>query len=134
MGGSTHGIEAWQDHEDKEKREERREERGERREKREDRRQSHRSRQRFRNKAARRKPTLFYPMPPGVGTSGGLMSRPRAEGRDQRKDACVGSITSSMCTRVSATGRMCTISGERVQAPPMGTRVWSDWSAEKSEE
>ena len=37
VGDSTHGIEASQDHDDKEKREERREEREERREKPEDR-------------------------------------------------------------------------------------------------
>ena len=39
VGDSTHGIEASQDHDDKEKREERREEREERREKRAERRE-----------------------------------------------------------------------------------------------
>ena len=31
-------------------------------------------------------PTLFDTMPPGVGTSGGLISGPRAEGRQQIKE------------------------------------------------
>ena len=64
VGGSTHGIEASQDHDDKEKREETREKRGERREKREDRRQTPRGRQRSRNEAARGGPTLPNTVPP----------------------------------------------------------------------
>ena len=82
VGDPPHGIEASQDHDDKEKREERREEREERREKREkrrdkreDRRQTPRGRQRSPNEAARGGPTLFLAMPPGAGTSGGLKGR-----------------------------------------------------------
>ena len=86
VGDSTHGIEASQDHDDKEKREERREKSEERREKKEEKRDPKRGRQRSPNEAARGGPTLFYTMPPGVGTSGGLISGPRAEGREQRKE------------------------------------------------
>ena len=93
VGDSTHGIEASQDHDDKEKREERREEREERREKREkrrdkreDRRQTPRGRQRSPNEAARGGPTLFLAMPPPGGTSGGFKGRgKRAEKRKKRK-------------------------------------------------
>ena len=79
VGDSTHGIEASQDHDDKEKREERREKSEERREKKEEKRDPKRGRQRSPNEAARGGPTLFYTMPPGVGTSGGLISGPREE-------------------------------------------------------
>ena len=79
VGDSTHGIEASQDHDDKEKREERRakseerrERREERREKKEERRDPKRGRQRSPNEAARGGPTLFLAMPPPGGTSGGL--------------------------------------------------------------
>ena len=87
MDDSTHGIEASQDHDDKEKREETREKRGERREKTEDRRQTPRGRQRSPNEAARGGPTLSLAMPPGAGTSGGLKgSEKRAEKRKKREE------------------------------------------------
>ena len=86
VGDSTHGIEASQDHDDKEKREETREKRGERREKREDRRQTPRGRQKSPNEAARGGPTLFSAMPPSGGTSGGFKGRgKRAEKREKRQ-------------------------------------------------
>ena len=72
VGDSTHGIEASQDHDDKEKREERREKSEERREKKEEKRDPKRGRQRSPNEAARGVPTLFYAMPPPGGSSGGL--------------------------------------------------------------
>ena len=53
VGDSTHGIEASQDHDDKEKREERREKSEERREKKEEKRDPKRGRQRSPNEAAR---------------------------------------------------------------------------------
>ena len=80
MGNSTLGIEASQDHDDKEKREERREEREERREKTEDRPQE-----------AARGPQMrppeggqpfFQPCRPLVGP----LAASRAEGRDQREE------------------------------------------------
>ena len=94
VGDSTHGIEASQDHDDKEKREERRakseerrERREERREKKEERRDPKRGRQRSPNEAARGGPTLFLAMPPGAGTSGGLKGREkRAEKREKREE------------------------------------------------
>ena len=94
VGDSTHGIEASQDHDDKEKREERRakseerrERREERREKKEERRDPKRGRQRSPNEAARGGPTLLLAMPPGAGTSGGLKGREkRAEKREKRKE------------------------------------------------
>ena len=57
VGDSTHGIEASQDHDDKEKREERRD-------KREESRRTPRGRQRSRNEAARGGPTLSNTVPP----------------------------------------------------------------------
>ena len=80
VGDSTHGIEASQDHDDKEKREERREEREERREKTEDRPQE-----------AARGPQMrppeggqpfSWPCRPLVGP----LAASRAEGREQRKE------------------------------------------------
>ena len=69
----THGIEASEDHDDKEKRDERREKKEERRakreergEKREERRYPTRARQKFPNEAARKGPTLLLAMSPGV--------------------------------------------------------------------
>ena len=53
VGDSTHGIEASQDHDDKEKREERRETGGERREKREERREKREER---REKRSQKRP------------------------------------------------------------------------------
>ena len=53
VGDSTHGIEASQDHDDKEKREERREKSEERREKKEEKRDPKRGRPRSPNEAAR---------------------------------------------------------------------------------
>ena len=87
VGDSTHGIEASQDHDDKVKREERREEREERRQKTEDRpTEAARSPQIRPPEVPPEGPTLFFAMPPPVGTSGGLISGPRAEGREQRKE------------------------------------------------
>ena len=75
-----------QDLDGKEKREERREEGEERGEKREEKRLPTRGRQRSANEAAREGPTLFLAMPPAVWTSGGIISGPRAEAREQRKE------------------------------------------------
>ena len=94
VGDSTHGIEASQDHDDKEKREERRakseerrERREERREKKEERRDPKRGRQRSPNEAARGGPTLFSAIPPPDGTSGGFEGRgKRAEKREKREE------------------------------------------------
>ena len=73
----THGIEASQDHDVKEKREERREEREERREKTEDRPQeAARGPQMRPPEIAPEGPTLFYAIPPSGGTSGGLIWGP----------------------------------------------------------
>ena len=69
VGDSTHGIEASQDHDDKEKREERREKSEERREKKEEKRDPKRGRQRSPNEAARGGPTLFSAIPPSGGTA-----------------------------------------------------------------
>ena len=82
VGDSTHGIEASQDHDDKEKREERREKSEERREKKEEKRDPKRGRQRSPNEAARGGPTLFSAIPPPGGTSGGF------EGRGRRAEEC----------------------------------------------
>ena len=94
VGDSTHGIEASQDHDDKEKREERREEKEERRkkrekgrDKREDRIQTPRGRQRSPDEAARGGPTLFLAMPLPGGTVGGFKGRgKRAEKREKREE------------------------------------------------
>ena len=73
VGDSTHGIEASQDHDDKEKREERREEREERREKTEDRPQeAARGPQMRPPEVPPEGPILFYAIPPSGGTSGGI--------------------------------------------------------------
>ena len=86
VGDSTHGIEASQDHDDKEKREERREKSEERREKKEEKRDPKRGRQRSPNEAARGGPTLFSAIPPSGGTSGGFEGRgKRAEKREKRE-------------------------------------------------
>ena len=68
------GIEASPDHDGKEKREERI--------------QTPKGRQRSPNEAARGGPTLFDTMPPGVGTSGGLISNrgQREESREKREE------------------------------------------------
>ena len=77
VGDSTHGIEASQDHDDKEKREERREEREERREKTEDRPQeAARGPQMRPPEVPPEGPTLFYAIPPSGGTSGGFIWGP----------------------------------------------------------
>ena len=87
VGDSTHGIEASQDHDDKEKREERREKSEERREKKEEKRDPKRGRQRSPNEAARGGPTLFSAIPPPDGTSGGFEGRgKRAEKREKREE------------------------------------------------
>ncbi len=87
VGDSTHGIEASQDHDDKEKREERREKSEERREKKEEKRDPKRGRQRSPNEAARGGPTLFSAIPPSGGTSGGFEARgKRAEKREKREE------------------------------------------------
>ena len=87
VGDSTHGIEASQDHDDKEKREERREKSEERREKKEEKRDTKRGRQRSPNEAARGGPTLFSAIPPSGGTSGGFEGRgKRAEKREKRAE------------------------------------------------
>ena len=76
VGDSTHGIEASQDHDDKEKREERREEREERREKTEDKPQeAARGPQMRPPEVLPEGPTLFLTMPPPGGTSGGCKGR-----------------------------------------------------------
>ena len=80
VGDSTHGIEASQDHDDKEKREERRE-------KKEEKRDPQRGRQRSPNEAARGGPTLFSAIPPSGGTSGGFEGRgKRAKKREKRAE------------------------------------------------
>ena len=94
VGDSTHGIEASQDHDDKEKREERkarseerRERREERMEKSEERREPIRSRQMSPNEAARGGPTFFSAIPPPGGTSGGFEGRgKRAEKKEKREE------------------------------------------------
>ena len=87
VGDSTHGIEASQDHDDKEKREERREKSEERREKKEEKRDPKRGRQRSPNEAARGGPTLFSAIPPPDGTSGGFEGRgKRAEKRQKSEE------------------------------------------------
>ena len=84
VGDSTHGIEASQDHDDKEKREERREKSEERRDKKEEKRDPKRGRQRSPNEAARGGPTLFSAIPPPRGTSAGFEGRgKRAEKRQK---------------------------------------------------
>ena len=92
--GSTHGIEASQNHDDWEKKEERIAKSEERRERREERIKQkeqiiypQRGRQKSPNEAAREGPTLFLAMPPGAGTSGGFKGREkRAEKIRKRKE------------------------------------------------
>ena len=80
---AIHGIEASQDHDDKEKREERREKSEERREKKEEKRDTKTDRQRSPNEAARGGGRPFsQPSRP----LGGPLAASRAEGREQRKD------------------------------------------------
>ena len=103
VGDSTHGIEASQDHDDKEKREERREKSEERREKKEEKRDPKRGRQRSPNEAARGGPTLFSAIPPSGGTSGGFEGRgKRAEKREKREEKREN--TCFFCFSLSAEG------------------------------
>ena len=91
VGDSTHGIEASQDHDEKEKREERREKSEERREKREERRERGEERRERTPKEAAKGPQMrppeggqpfSWPCRPLVGP----LAASRAEGREQRKE------------------------------------------------
>ena len=76
VGDSTHGIEASQDHDDKEKREERREKSEERREKREERRE----------KREERREKRTQKRPPNVPKSGRKRSREPIDGVSEGVD------------------------------------------------